>query len=271
MDPKSLVGGPDEHAFIARPKTKVKTYWWRGHKGANWGDWLTPLLLERFAHLEAQWAERGTANLVMVGSILGHIIGPWYTGTILGSGKLYEDAIVPPRATILALRGPLTARGVPGSYALGDPGLLADELVRVDTKRFDLCIVPHWSDTRPYTETPLAEDPQFTRYPHVIVDPFDDPLTVIAAMAQSAKVVTSSLHALILSDALNIPRRFQGTADWASDGGYFKALDYSASVGVPFKIGKLQEADPNKVIDRKTDLKDVFRAYGKHIRAASHD
>lgn len=247
--------------FIPPLSPVVRTYWWKGKdRIPNWGDWLTPLLLKRFAHVDAHWTERGTAELVCVGSILGHVIGPWFKGTIIGAGKLFSVQVVPREATILALRGPLTAQGVPGNYAIGDPGLLADELVSIESKCHDLCLVPHWSDTR------LANDERFTKFDHVTVDSSWNPLAVIQTMAESKKVVSSSLHGLILADALHLPRRFEPDgADFASDGGFFKFRDYNAAVGLPFIVGKLQEADENKVSDRKTDLKDALRAYGKSL------
>jgi hypothetical protein len=250
--------------FIPPPSPTVKAYWWKG-KTRNWGDWLTPLLLQRFAHVNAEWTERGKAEIVCVGSVLGNIVGPWYRGVVLGAGKLFEDMIPLPQANILALRGPLTAKNVPGTFALGDPGLLADELVRVETRQHDLCIVPHWSDKT------LALDPRFTRFAHVVVDSTWAPLDVIRTIASSCKVVSSSLHGLILADALNIPRRFEATADWSTDGGYFKVRDHNAAVSLPFAIGKLQEADANRVVDRKTDLKDAFREYSRIVRSSSGD
>jgi pyruvyltransferase len=266
MNPKELAGIPGEHPFILPPKTVVKAYWWKGkNRLQNWGDWLTPLLLARFAHVEPRWTERGSADVVCVGSILGHIIGPWFKGTILGTGKLFEAQVVPPHATVLALRGPLSAKNVPGNYVLGDPGLLADELVQIETKKHDLCIIPHWSDKH------LAFDEQFTRYPHVLINWADDPLTIIRTIAESHKVVTSSLHGLILADALMIPRRFEPSLEGEFAGDMFKFRDHNAAVGLPFIVGKLQEADSNRVIDRKTDLKDVFREYGKTVREHRRD
>ena len=107
--------------------TTVKCFFW--NLVTNWGDRLSPLLLHRFSRVQAEWSTAEAAEIVCVGSILGNLVRPTYTGVILGSGKLFEDGIVPPNANILALRGPLTARGVRGLFALGDPGLLADEMV----------------------------------------------------------------------------------------------------------------------------------------------
>lgn len=256
---KSGAGYP----FIEPPRPSVKAYWWKGKRQPNWGDWLTPLLLSRFAHVQPEWVERGSAEVVCVGSILGQIIGPWFTGTVLGAGKLFADQTVPPRASVLALRGPLSARGVAGTFALGDPGLLADELVTIDTKRYDLCLIPHWSDKT------LAHDTRFTQYEHVVIDPAWDALSVIRTIAESKKVVSSSLHGLILADALSIPRRFEASADWSNDGGFFKVRDHNAAIGLPFITGKLQAADSNRVADRKTDLKDAFKEYSRSVRSGS--
>ncbi len=249
---------PPVHQREAGAFIPVKAYWWKGRP--NWGDGLTPLLLARFAHVEAFWAERESAEVVAVGSILGNIMGPWFKGSILGAGKLFQQQTVPPNATVLALRGPLSAKGVRGSFALGDPGLLADELVQIETKRYELAIVPHWSDGV------LVHDARFIRYNHVVIHPSWHPLTVIRLIAESRKVVSSSLHGIILADALGIPRRFEPTADWRLEGGDFKLRDHNAAVGVPTEIGKTQEADANRVVDRKTELKDAFKQYGRSLQ-----
>jgi hypothetical protein len=220
----------------------------------NWGDRLSPLLLHRFAHIETVWSPADTAEIVCVGSILGNLIKSSYTGVILGSGKLFEEGVVPPAAHVLALRGPLTAEGVAGNFALGDPGLLADELVAVDEKLHDLGIVPHWSDHR------LEHDPRFAKYNPVIIRSEEDPLAVVRTIGACKKIVSSSLHGLILADAFNIPRRFEATAAWAREGGDFKVRDHNAVLGLPFAVGVTQQANSNRVDDAKAGLWDAMRA-----------
>ena len=202
--------------------TTVRAFWWC--LVSNFGDRLTPLLLHRFSRVTAEWAPAETAEVVCVGSILGNLVRPTYTGVILGSGKLFEDGIVPPNANILALRGPLTARGVRGLFALGDPGLLADEMVVVNEKTHNLGIVAHWSDHK------LEHDPRFAEFDPLIIRFNDDPLDVIRAIGSCKKIVSSSLHGLILADAFNIPRRFEPTASWGKEGGDFKVRDHCAAV-----------------------------------------
>jgi hypothetical protein len=236
----------------------VSAFWWSLVR--NWGDRLTPLLLQRFAHIEPVWAPADAAEVVCVGSILGNLVKPGYTGVVVGSGKMFEEGIVPPFAHILALRGPLTARGVDGAFALGDPGLLADELVTVNEKTYNLGIVPHWSDYR------LEKDPRFLMYDPVIIRSNSDPLDVIRTIGACKKIVSSSLHGLILADAFNIPRRFEATASWLREGGDFKVRDHNAAIGLPFQIGVTQQADFNRVADCKAGLWDAFKLAGVLLR-----
>lgn len=236
----------------------VTAFWW--NLVTNWGDRLSPLLLQRFAHVDAVWAPANEAEVVCVGSILGNLVKPTFTGIILGSGKLFEEGIVPPLAHILALRGPLTARGIDGTFALGDPGLLADELVTVNEKIHNLGIVPHWSDHR------LEKDPRFLKYDPVIIRSGGDPLTVIRTIGACKKVISSSLHGLILADAFNVPRRFEATASWSREGGDFKVRDHNAALDLPFEIGVTQQANSNRVNDAKASLWDAFRLFGSITR-----
>lgn len=236
----------------------VNAFWWS--LVTNWGDRLSPLLLQRFAHLDAVWTPADTADVVCVGSILGNLVKPNYTGVVLGSGKLFEEGIVPPLAIILALRGPLTAKGVDGNFALGDPGLLADELVTVNEKTHNLGIVPHWSDHR------LERDPRFLKYDPLIIHAGRDPLDVIRMIGACRKIVSSSLHGLILADAFNIPRRFEATAAWTREGGTFKVRDHNAAIGLPFETGLTQQANSNRVDDAKASLWDAMKIFSGMVR-----
>ena len=238
----------------------VSAFWWT--LVTNWGDRLTPLLLNRFSHVETEWTPVEEAEVVVVGSLLGNLVKPTYTGTILGSGKLHEDGIVPPNANILALRGPLTAKGVTGSFALGDPGLLADALVGVIEKRYEIGIVLHWSDRT------LEFDERFSRYNPLIIRANQDPLEVVAAIGSCRKIVSSSLHGLIVADSFNIPRRFEETGHWGREGGSFKVRDHDAAIGLKFEVGHLQQAVSARVDDRKAALWDAFAEFGASHGAA---
>lgn len=235
-------------------RSETTAYWWRGIP--NFGDRLTPLLLRHFSDLNTSWASAQEADIIGVGSILEHVPLRAARPTVVGAGRLHEysDVRCFRRSDVLALRGPLSARGVPGDFALGDPGLLANELVRVETKKHQLGIVPHWSDQT------LGSHPAFARFNPTVIDPRGEPLEVIRQIGECHKIVSSSLHGIILADAFGIPRRFEYTQRFDTEGGTFKFRDYSAAIRTRFEPGKLTEANHFAVDDRKSELYDVFRA-----------
>src|SRR6266568_208642 len=145
----------------------------------NFGDAIAPLLLKRFAHLDSHWATPCDADVISVGSVLEFVPWGWH-GFILGSGALRPDSrlnLYTRTATVLALRGPLSAQRVgidPRDIVLGDPGLLVDELVPPITKRYDIGIVPHWTDNN------LAHDGRFFgKFRTTVIHPGGDVLEVL--------------------------------------------------------------------------------------------
>lgn len=229
----------------------MRVYWWR--ERANFGDRLAPHLLLHFTRVMPEWSNPHRAELVVTGSVIEHLCREW-DGTILGAGKLYETPTnAASNAKVLAVRGPLTAKHFRGDFALGDPGLLADELVEVETKKYNLGIVPHWSDKT------LAADPRFQMYNPVIINPMDDPLEVIKLIGECRKIVSSSLHGIIVADAFGIPRRTETTPQFQKEGGHFKFRDYNGAVGLPFVVGETQRPSRHRIEDRKHELYDCFR------------
>jgi hypothetical protein len=244
-----------------------KAYWW--NQVPNFGDTISPLLLERFAEIKVKWDTISHSSIASVGSILEHI-PPLWDGYILGSGRLIEDSRLQLQqlksgvtAKILAVRGPLSARGIPGSYALGDPGILADELVGPQEKQWDLGIVPHWQDKELAGRfIPLIPKP----YTVKVINPMGDPLGVLRQIGACRKIVTSSLHGLIAADAFGIPRRVEMCSKLAKDGGDFKFRDYSASIRTPFVTGKVMLPERFYVEDVKFAIYDAFKALGKELK-----
>lgn len=241
----------------------VKAYWWRGVQ--NFGDALAPHILERFAGIEVEWGSICQSKIASIGSILEHI-PPLWNGIILGSGKLHEDSRLQIMSMgkltpkILGLRGPLSAKGIRGDYFLGDPGILADELVGLQPKQWDLGILPHFSDKL------LA--PRFTALIKnatvKVIDPtIADPLEVVRQIGACHRIVTSSLHGMIIADAFSIPRRVEIAP--TSDGGDFKFRDYSASIQTPFEAGKMLEVSRFRVEDLKFQVYDAYRALKKEL------
>ena len=237
----------------------IKVYFWKNRK--NFGDLLTSLLLTRFAHVSSEWSEPEYAELVMAGSVMDKLPDEW-EGVIAGAGKLHEKTERHfPNAKILAVRGPLSAKGLKGNFALADAGLLADELVATSEKRYNLGVIPHWTDTT------LEFDPRFTKFDPKIIRVADDPLDVIREISYCKKVVSSSLHGIILADAFGIPRRIEipprALTHAHQEGGLFKWKDYSLSIGMELKIGVTQEADRNIIQEKEQELFDVLEQIRK--------
>jgi hypothetical protein len=242
----------------------IKAYWW--NKLPNFGDALTPLLLKRFADIEN--IERDTISRSLIascGSILEHIPPEW-DGYIVGSGKLIENSRLSgfgTTAKILAFRGPLTARGFRGSFAIGDPGILANELVGPQEKQWDLGVVPHWQDNELGNRFKKIIPDKFSVK---IINPLDSPLKVISEIGSCRRIVTSSLHGLIVADSFGgIPRRVEVCKKMEHDGGLFKFRDYSESIKTPLVIGKMVEPSRFHVEDVKFSIYDALRALGKLI------
>jgi pyruvyltransferase len=240
---------------------RVKVYYWK--QRPNFGDLLSSLLLKRFTRLRSHWAAPDQADIVLIGSILEHL-PPDFSGVIAGAGKLHGGIPLRfPNAKILSVRGRLTAEelGLSKSVSLGDPALLANELVPLPEKKYDLGLIPHWTDRE------LAINPAYTKYLPQIIQVSDDPLAVIAEIGACKKIVSSSLHGIILADAFGIPRRIELAPRMLShpavEGGLFKWRDYHSSIGTPLGIGVMQQVDRNVIADKQSEIFDVFETIKK--------
>lgn len=231
----------------------------------NWGDLLSVPLLRRFAGLRAVAVNTpNVAHVAAVGSVLGHF-RPFWGGSVLGAGILSATDTVP-RCDPFLLRGHLTAATMHAMHdrfniPVGDPGLLADELVETQPRIQRLGILPHWSDDV------LATRQEFLRYDPVIIDPRREPEAVIKDIASCHKLVTSSLHGTIVADSLGIPRRVEQHPRLGKEGGWFKFHDYSSAIGHEFVPGVTSAPQINNVNDARDRIKDAFEAFGQYVRS----
>jgi hypothetical protein len=250
---------------------KIKAYWWKGVR--NFGDALAPFLIDYFCNAALQWGVVIESKIVTIGSILEHIPFGW-RGYICGAGRLKSYSQLHLRdADILALRGPLSARGIKGDFALGDPGLLADELVGPQEKIYDLGIVPHWKDKELVPRFlkmffSSEEEREKRGKPKIIaINPSDPPLKVVAEIGSCRRLVTSSLHGMIVADAFGMPRRVEVARALLNDteGGDFKFRDYSASIRTPFEPGKMTEPSRWSIEDTKHEIYHALKLLEKNI------
>lgn len=167
----------------------------------NFGDMLGPAVVERLAPPDVAEAPVGPQRLLAVGSILqfardGDVV--WGSGI---NGKLTaDDSLTARRLDVRAVRGPLTAaalqrRGIPAPDVYGDPGLLAPALLGI----------PRHEPTIPVTSVPNLRELHAWRGRPGLLNPRSPYATVIETIARSALVVASSLHAIVIADALGVP------------------------------------------------------------------
>jgi pyruvyltransferase len=217
----------------------VKAFW--AQSGSNFGDVLTPLLFERLAGIRLEWAPAEEADLFAVGSII-EIIPRGYTGLVVGSGCWYDAPVELDQARVLALRGVLTARlaGLRPPL-LADLGLLAPDLLDRQPER-DLPVgtVRAGGDPRPPAGVDLRPD--------------SDALTLIATAARCQTIVSSSLHGLILADALGIPNMW----DPYPTSPAFKFRDYASAYGERIEPYTWRVADQVQVGEKQRALRDVM-------------
>ncbi len=174
----------------------------------NFGDMLGPVVVHgllRKAGIDIHEGKGSQRRLLTVGSILhfaktGDVI--WGTGR---NGKVANEAHTFTNLDVRAVRGPLTRefllkRGIHAPAIYGDPGLLVPhvmpELVET-TKRpeHQFTYVPNYNDLKWAPKVDCLLDPR---------SPLENCLRTIA---KSRFVVGTSLHAIIIAEALSIPAR----------------------------------------------------------------
>ena len=203
----------------------------------NLGDYLgfviVEFMLEKRGLTLDSWIP-GRKHMYSVGSSL---LNSYQNATVWGSGVskgghkgfrkylLYHPLT---KLDIRAVRGPLSREVVlrfrhkcPEVY--GDPAILMPLIYEPNcTKTDEVLVIPQF-----VTEKRFREEPPDLK---MVSMNTNDYKAVIDAIASSKKVITSSLHAVILSDAYGVPSvlfRGQGLHKRVD----FKYLDYYASTG----------------------------------------
>lgn len=197
----------------------------------NFGDDMVPGILARQG-IAAESCDPVEAELAAIGSIL-EMLPRSFSGYVWGSGQMMDHAMVPfaGSPTFLAVRGRLTRGhlGLDESVALGDPGLLVDNKefhVQARSRR-GVAVVPHYHHIGSHWHKRLLSEGRNNNLTHW-VDVRKSPSYVIRRIAQSEAVVTTSLHGLIVADAVQVPAVW-GTPAPDIGGGDFKFRDYESA------------------------------------------
>ena len=240
---------------------KIRLFWWneikiQGKTQENYGDLLGKYLVEKISNKTVVWVKPSRFSVlnffrpiyVTVGSILTHVNQHCI---VWGSG-IISKAYPIKKARFLAVRGPQTRKhllalgyNVPEVY--GDPALLLPQYYRPTIKKtYAVGIVPHYNDFKKVKEY-YANDPSV-----LLIDLMtNDVEKTTNEILQCQKIVSSSLHGIIVAHAYGIPAVWQKFSnDVFGDG--IKYLDYFESVAIKPYMPNIVEGKMDQ--DRLLDL-----------------
>jgi pyruvyltransferase len=219
----------------------IKVFYYREEKlhHGNFGDELNRDVIRRFLGREIVYAPPYRAGLFAIGSILQTLRQKTLKRRLLrmtrplhvwGSGLLRPTEGVDWRnVTVHAARGKLSLAQVPEERlapraALGDPGLLSNELIngapQEKTRRIGL--IPHFLHHGACVERfgPSVSPGEFE-----IISVDQPPVEVIRQIASCEFVYSTSLHGLIVADSVGVPNQW-AVLNGPPSGAGFKFLDY---------------------------------------------
>ncbi|MEN8123685.1 MAG: polysaccharide pyruvyl transferase family protein [Bacteroidota bacterium] len=211
----------------------------------NFGDILNPIIANHFGSKEvkriSKLKSRRFIHYYMIGSILQRCNS---NSIIWGSGLISSDTKCKQAPKkVLAVRGPLTRdrlikQGIECPKIYGDPALLLPEIYPVTNRivKYKLGIIPHFRDkNNAWLKSHFSQNPEIK----IIDIQNKDPLKVVDDMLMCEKIISSSLHGIIVADAYKIPAVWVEFSDLVEGNG-FKFRDYYMSVGrtveTPFQL-----------------------------------
>ena len=223
---------------------KVLAHWWV--RAPNFGDLLAPWLVAKMSGRDVEFAPKGKAAYVTIGSILSYVTNDcivWGTGSF----GTETNAQISSGATYLAVRGPLTRNKlanmkIPCPRIYGDPALLVPDYYRPEVPvTHEVGVVLRWSETERNEkfDIPGAKKIFFGS---------DDIEGTIDAMLSCKRIVSSSLHGLIVADAYGIPNAWLDSH--TPKGKEFKYWDYLLSVDKPRPPQAYKLIQPGLTADR---------------------
>lgn len=231
----------------------------------NMGDILSPLIASHYGSKIVKRISKRNCKRFEHYFMIGSILQRCTSKTIVwGSGIISEDAVLSQKPKkVLAVRGPLTRnklleQNIDCPEIYGDPALLLPEIYPDQTseKKFQLGIIPHFKDKK---DSWLINEYLNKKEVTIIDIQNRDPLKVVDQMLACEKIISSSLHGIIVADAYSVP------AVWVEfeqpfEDGHFKFQDYFASVGRkvkgPVRVDTLQTLD---------DILAIFEPYSIQI------
>lgn len=210
------------------------TFW--DYKSNNFGDDINIPIIEDLTgrHVTIRSMVYGSCEeLFAIGSIADRRCNK--NAIIWGSGAMFGiNTSIQKPMKVCAVRGILTRKyflkqniAVPEIY--GDPALLLPYIYQSDTqKKYELGIIPHYVDFGlPIIEKIVNDNPNMTI---INLRDYENWKDVVDVICSCKRIISSSLHGMIVSDAYKIPNIRVKFSD-SIDGGDFKYKDYCSGIG----------------------------------------
>lgn len=217
---------------------RPKMWWMRSPYPGNFGDVLTPYLLWHLFGIAPRWTRARDVDGICVGSII-KVAGPGVA--VWGAGTARFKDRLNPEAKYHAVRGPMTRDAVlhyggKVDEIYGDPAVLLPEIydpaVEPDA---DLGIIPHVLQYGGVAEKFAAQPIPGVKVISLLTGSFADIERVIRDIKSCRRILSSSLHGLIVAHAYGVPAQALRLREDSELGDSFKVLDYKKSVGIDDK------------------------------------
>lgn len=201
----------------------MRTYWDTDTR--NFGDTLTPVILGHLGFQLERVDRSEHGKVLAVGSVM-NALRP--RDTVWGTGVQHDRRYPTDGATFLAVRGPITRScidGVTVPQVYGDPALLLPEVYDPDVEvRHRVGIMPHFVDATPARR----------RYPDALyIDVLSGWRNVIRQVKACERIITTSLHGIVVADAYGIPVTWHGSYSGGLVSENLKFQDHFLGTGRP--------------------------------------
>lgn len=223
-------------------RRRIRLFWWneiklQGKSKENYGDLLGKYLVEKISGKKVVWCKPSVFSFydffnpiyVTIGSILTHVNKKC---VVWGSGIISKEYAIK-EARFLAVRGPQTRNhllklGLEVPEVYGDPALLLPYYYQPKIEKdYAIGIIPHYNDFKKVNDF-------YTDKPNVLLIDLmtNDVESTTNRILKCEKIVSSSLHGIIVAHAYGIPAVWQ---KFSNDvfGDDIKYQDYFESVGIP--------------------------------------
>jgi len=232
-----------------------KVYWWSYKdenvvkKKENFGDYLNPYLVEKLTGRKPVFFSPSSKfapffkHSIMIGSVIDKARAK---SIVWGSGIINENETIK-GGDFIAVRGPRTAKrieeqGLIAPKIYGDPGILISYLYNpIVKKKYEYGLVAHYVDFEN-----LKRETSFLDNVLVINLLTNDIEEVINRILSCEKIISTSLHGIIVSHAYNIPTLWWKYSNKLS-GDDIKFYDYYESIGF-FDLDNHQKLNINQLL-----------------------